>query len=240
MVSIVASFFLLAGVLGAGQVVASDDPVPRIQVTGEGSSNVAPDMAVLSLSVMREATTARDALSANSAAMTKVLEAMIALGIAQRDVQTSNFSIQPRYSNPPRQGPGADEPRKLVGYTVRNSVSVRVRDISRVGEVLDTSVTLGVNEGGSILFANDDPTKVIEQARVDAVQQALAKARTLASAAGVKVGKVLEISEQSYNSPPMPMARAQMAMSLASDAVPVASGENTYTVTVNISLAIEQ
>jgi uncharacterized protein YggE len=237
----VALSLLVSCLLGVGQAaVASEDPAPRILVTGEGSVDIAPDMAVIALSVMREAPTARAALTANSAAMSKVLGAMAALGIDKRDLQTSNFAIQPRYTYPPRQGEGAGEAPKLVGYTVRNSLSVRVRDISRVGEVLDTSVTLGVNEGGSILFANDDPSAAIVQARVQAMKEALAKARTLADAAGVKVGKVLEISEQSYNPRPMLMAQAEMARKSAADAVPIASGENTYKVTVNVSLAIEQ
>jgi uncharacterized protein YggE len=132
------------------------------------------------------------------------------------------------------------EAPRIVGYTVRNSLSVRIRDISRVGVVLDKSVTLGVNEGGSIMFTNDDPSEAMTQARVEAMQEAIAKANTLAGAAGVKVGRVLEISEQSYSPRPIPMARAEMAMARSADAVPVATGENTYKVTVNVSFAIDQ
>lgn len=225
----------------AGQLAhAGDEPVPRITVTGEGSVDIAPDMAVLVLSVNREATTAREALTANSAAMSKVLAAMTALGIEKRDLQTANFDIQPRYTYPNRQGNGAAEAPKLVGYIVRNSLSVRVRDISRVGEVLDTSVTLGVNEGGSILFTNDDPSAAITQARVKAMETALSKARTLADAAGVSLGNVLEISEQNYSPRAQPMmARGMMAMDSA-ESVPIAAGENSYKVTVNVSLSIAQ
>lgn len=224
--------------------MASDDsPAPRITVTGEGNADIAPDMAILVLSVNREAVTAREALTANSTAMSKVLDAMLKLGIAKRDLQTANFNIQPRYSYPNHQGNGPGEAPKLVGYTVTNSLSVRVRDINRVGEVLDTAVTLGVNEGGSIVFTNDDPSAAITQARVKAVQDALAKARTLADAAGVKTGRVLEMSEQSYSPGPVPMM-AQMEMSSmkmsAADAAPIAAGENTYKVMVNISLAIAE
>jgi uncharacterized protein len=234
-------FSLALMVLTLGQLArASDEPVPRILVMGEGSVDIAPDMAVLLLSVNREASTAREALTANSAAMSKVLEAMTALGIAKRDLQTANFDIQPRYTYPNRQSAAPAEPPKLVGYIVRNSLSVRVRDISRLGEVLDTSVTLGVNEGGSILFTNDDPSAAITQARVKAMEAALAKARTLADAAGVTLGNVLEISEQNYSPRPMPMmAKAEMAMD-SGGAVPVAAGENSYKVTVNVSLAIVQ
>lgn len=219
---------------------ANDEPVSRITVTGEGRVDIVPDMAVLMLSVNREASTAREALTANSAAMSKVLAAMTGLGIEKRDLQTANFDIQPRYTYPNRQGNGTDQAPKLVGYIVRNSLSVRVRDISRVGEVLDTSVTLGVNEGGSIQFTNDDPSAAITQARVKAMEEALSKARTLAEAADVSLGDVLEISEQNYSPRPMPMmAKGMMAMDSA-ESVPIATGENSYTVTVNVTLAIEQ
>ncbi len=224
----------------AGQVAAaSDDPPPRILVTGEGSVDIAPDMAVLSLVVMREAPSAREAVTANSNAMKKVLGAMGELGIDERDLQTSGFSIQPRYSRPPRQGAGSEAPR-LVAYTVRNSLTVRVRDIAKVGEVLDTSVTLGVNEGGNILFTNDDASAAIAEARVKAVEDAMARGRTLARAAGVKVGRVLEISEQNFTPRPVPMARSMMVADSFAESVPVAAGENTYKVMVNLTLAIEQ
>ncbi|MEZ5502064.1 MAG: SIMPL domain-containing protein [Halioglobus sp.] len=228
---------LVVCLFGWGQLAAADGvPPPRIMVTGEGSADIAPDMAVLVLGVTRDAATAREAMTANSAAMRKVLDAMKGLGIAGADLQTAEFNIQPRYSYPVRQGTGAGEPPQLVGYTVRNSLTVRVRDISRVGEILDTSVTLGVNEGGSIQFTNDDPSAAITQARVKAVADALAKARTLAEAAGVKVGGVLEISEQSYSPRPVPM---MAKMAVAADAAPIAAGENSYNVTVSVTLAIE-
>ena len=216
---------------------ADDEPSPRILVAGEGRADVAPDMAVLSLTVTREAETARAALDANSAAMGEVLAAMQAEGIEQRDLQTANFAIQPKYLHPPKRSSGEREPPRIVGYTVRNSLTVRVRDMERVGAILDKSVSLGVNEGGSILFTNDDPSDALKQARIEAVQDALERANTLAGAAGVKAGRILEISEQSFQPRPMPMMRAEMAMA-ASDAVPVAAGENTYRVTVNIAVEI--
>jgi uncharacterized protein YggE len=219
---------------------AKDDPTPRIVVSGEGHANITPDLALLNLSVVREATTAKDALTANTAAMQKVLDAMQKLGIAKRDLQTSNFDIQPRYSYPQAQGPGANTQPQLVGYTVRNGLAVRVRDLNKLGELLDTSVTLGVNEGGNITFTNDDPSAAISQARVKAVQDAMARAKTLAEAANVKLGQILEISEQKFTPQPVPMARMKSEMVAADAAVPIAVGENSYSVTVTVSLAIAQ
>ena len=217
-----------------------DNTVSRILVTGQGSSDMAADMAVLTLTVTRDEETARAALDANSAAMSDVLSAMKSEGVKERDLQTSGFSIQPRYFYPPNKPSANRQPPSIVGYTVRNSLTVRIRDISALGEILDTSVTLGVNEGGNIMFTNDDPSAAITQARINAVKDAMAKAETLAEAAGVKVGKLLEMSEQTHSPRPMPMASAERSFAMAADSVPVAAGENTYKVTVNMSFAIDQ
>lgn len=222
-------------------LAAEDKPFPKIIVTGQGVASVAPDMAMLSLTVTREADTAQAALRAGSSAMADVLSAMKKAGIAERDLQTSGFSIQPRYTRPATQAGAEYEAPRIVGYTVRNALSVKVRDIEKVGEILDKSVSLGVNEGGNISFTNDDPSATITAARVAAMKDAASKAQTLAQAAGVKVGKILEISEQSYFPSPAsaPMARMQSAKGYA-EAVPVAAGENVYNVSVSVNYAIDQ
>jgi uncharacterized protein YggE len=216
------------------------DSPARIVVNGQGTAELVPDMAVLQLTVTREAKTAREALDANSAAMTQVMKALRDQGIAERDIQTANFSIQPRYVYPAPKAQGEREPPRITGYTVRNGLSVRVRDLAKLGAIMDQSVTLGVNEGGNIMFTNDDPSDAVDQARVRAVKDAMGKAKTLADAAGVKLGKVLQISENSYSPGPAPMMRAEMMANRAADAVPVAAGESSYQVTVSMSYAIEQ
>lgn len=226
--------------LGAGADAGDADPQPQIRVTGEGRAMLAPDMAMLNLTVTREGATAREALDANSTAMQEVLAAMRSTGIDERDLQTAQFSIQPRYRHHRPGASGQQEPPEIVGYSVSNSLTVRVRDLEEVGTILDRSVSLGVNQGGSIQFLNDDPAVALEQARVSAVKDALQRAATLTAAAGVKIGRILEISEQSAQPRPMPMARAEMMMSADAGAVPVAGGENTYSVTVSMTLALEQ
>ncbi|PSH69562.1 hypothetical protein CU102_07105 [Phyllobacterium brassicacearum] len=220
--------------------LADEAPRPRITVTGEGEAAAAPDMAILSLVVLQEKPTAREALTANNEAMAKVLDAMKKAGIAERDLQTSGFSIDPRYVYPenkdntqPPQAP------KIVGYAVSNSLTVRVRDLKKVGDILDQSVTLGVNQGGNLTFTNDKPETVVEEARKKAVANALAKAKTLTEAAGVSLGKVIEISEQSYSPRPMPMGREKMMAAAPADSVPVAAGENTYNVNVNVTFELK-
>jgi uncharacterized protein YggE len=114
-----------------------------------------------------------------------------------------------------------------------------MRDIAKVGAVIDKAVTLGVNQGGDIRFTNDDPAKTIKAARTDAVKDAIDKARTLADAAGIKLGRILEITEGGTTPEPQPMVRMQMAKE-AADAVSVEAGENSYSVGVNVTFAIEQ
>jgi uncharacterized protein YggE len=226
--------------LGLAAHAGDNEPWPRITVNGEGSAELVPDMAVLQLTVTREADTARQALDANSAAMAEVIKALRDQGIAERDIQTANFGIQPKYFYPQPRAQGEREPPRIVGYTVRNGLNVRVRDLAKLGAIIDQSVTLGVNEGGNIMFTNDDPSAAIDKARAGAVQDATARAKTLARAAGVKLGRLLEIAENSYNPRPAPMMRAEMMAASAADAVPVAVGENSYRVTVSVSYAIAQ
>ena len=240
---------LVAGALSALLLSASApafaDEVKRpkagvISVSGEGVASVAPDMAVISLTVLREARTAREALDANNEAMTDVLASMKAEGIAERDLQTGAFSIQPRWFYPANKDGQNEEPR-ITGYTVNNTLTVRIRDLSRLGDILDTSVSLGVNQGGNVVFTNDDQETIRETARLDAVAKARAKAEAMTGALGVGLGRITQISENSYAAPPVPMARAEMAMMAKSaDSVPMASGENDYRVTVSVTWEIAQ
>jgi uncharacterized protein YggE len=231
----------LAAALSALPARAAEEPTPRISVSGEGEAAAAPDMALISLTVLREADTARVALDANTKAMAEVLTAMKAAGIAEKDLQTSGFSIQPRYVYPDA-NTNPNESPKISGYGVINTLGVRIRDLSKVGEILDQSVTLGVNQGGEIQFVRDDSTMVMEEARKKAVENALAKAKTITSAAGVGLGRILDMSEQSFQPGPIPMMRAEMAMAKSADAVavPIATGENSYRVTVNVTFEIKQ
>ncbi|MCB1387326.1 MAG: SIMPL domain-containing protein [Nitratireductor sp.] len=236
---------LLAAPLAAsswGDIARAEErQVPQINVTGEASINVAPDLAMIDLGVVREADTARQALSDDNAAMAEVIAAMKEAGIEDRDLQTSGFSIQPKYVYDPPKSNGPQKPPRIVGYTVTNNLSVRIRDLARLGEILDRSVSLGVNSGGSISFGNDDPSAEIARARTAAMKDAVDRAKTLVEAAGAKLGPILSINENFQTPRPMPMARGKMmAEAMSADVVPVAGGENTYSVTVSASWEIQQ
>lgn len=217
----------------------ASNPAPRIIVAGEGEAAVAPDLAIITLSVLREAETAREALDENNAATAAVIAAMKEAGIESRDLQTSGLQINPRYVYP-KNDDGEDQPR-IVAYQVTNTLTVRVRDIARVGEILDRSVSLGVNQGGGVAFSNDDPSAARTEARRRAVEDAIARARTLADAAGVGLGPIIELSEQSFAPPPMPMAAGRaFRMAAQSDAVPVEAGESVYRIQVNATFELKQ
>lgn len=204
---------------------------PRIVVTGEGEASLRPDIALLTLSVLREAETAGEALAQSSAAMREVIGALKAMGIADRDLQTSGLQIMPRYVY--EETPDRGQTSRLIGYQATNTLSVRVRDIARAGEVIDRAVSLGVNQGGDVVFTNDDPEAALDEARKAAVTDATDKARLLADAAGVRLGRVLEINDTMVVMPPVPVL-AKAAAADAAESTPIEPGENAYRVQINM------
>ena len=227
----------LAAALAAPMAVHAAEPIqPKIVVTGEGEASAKPDLAVLTLSVMREAKTAREAMTQNNEAMTAVIAAMKEAGIAARDLQTAGIQINPRYNYTNK--PDGSQESELVAYQVSNTITIRVRDITKTGEVIDKAVSLGVNQGGSIAFANDDPSPIKTEARKKAVADAMAKAKTLTEAAGVQLGRIIEMSETSYSQPPMPIA-AKAYDAAAPAGAPVEAGENAYVIQVNVTFELK-
>ncbi len=235
-----ASAFLLAALASSAAIpaLAAEGPDKAvIVVTGEGSAQTAPDIAYINLGVQETAATAREAVSATNAAMDKVLKALKEDGIAERDMQTSGFSINPQYTYYDNSN-GENRPPKLNGYQANNALTVKLRDLAKLGDLLDRSVTLGVNQGGTVQFANDDPKATMTEARKKAVEDAIAKAKTMAEAAGVSVGRVLEISETMGQPIPMPQMMRTMSKDMGAESVPIAAGENNYTVSVTMRFEI--
>ena len=209
-----------------------------IIVSGEGDAAAMPDLAIVSLGVAETRKTAREALDVANGAMSSVIDTLKKQGVAPRDLQTSGLSIQAQYSYP-QNDDGTPRPPVLTGYMVSNTLTVRIRDLAKVGAIIDQAVTLGVNQGGDIRFINEDPAKTVSEARTEAVKNAVDKARTLADAAGVKLGRILEIAETANPQDPRPLMSVRMSKE-AADAVPVEAGENSYSVNVNVTFAIDQ
>jgi uncharacterized protein YggE len=202
------------------------EPQRTLSVVGQGSATAPPDMATFETAVVTQAATAAEALAANNEASRAVLEILKQAQIADKDVQTSRFDISPVYrTNREGQDP------KISGYQVTNQVTVVVRSLASLGQVLDAVVKSGSNQVQGIRFDIDNKTGVLNQARNRAVQDARARADLLAQAAGVHVGKVLTIQETgAAGPPPMPMMR----MAMAESAVPVATGEQELSASVSI------
>ncbi|MFB2553324.1 SIMPL domain-containing protein [Ensifer soli] len=235
------AFLFVATLLAStatGQAAEGERREATITVSGEGESSLAPDMAFITLAVVKDAPTARGALDANNKAMADVLKALRENeNIADRDLQTAGFSIAPQYRYPDNSD-GGNRPPELYGYQVTNGLSIRVRDLSKLGGILDRAVTLGVNQGGNINFSNDTPDEAITAARKEAVANAMAKAKVLTEAAGVSLGRIIEISERNLQAQPMSMR--MMAKDSAAEGIPVAAGENGYSVSVEITFSIKQ
>ncbi len=221
------SVLLLSAALAAPlatTAAAQEAPAPMITVTGEGVVEAAPDIATLTIGVTTEGETAAAALAANSAALEAVLARLTAAGIEPRDMQTSNLSLNPNWT-----GHDSGTPT-ISGFVASNMLTVRVRALDSLGAVLDASVADGANTLNGLTFGLANPEPVLDEARKEAVANARAKAELLAEAAGVKLGKIVSISETAAYQPPMPMFRQDAA----SAAPPVQGGELGMTASVSI------
>lgn len=221
----------VAAALIATPALAQTVPPPMITVSGEATVSVAPDQAEIEAGVTSDAKTAREASEANNAAMGKLLLALKAANIEQKDVQTSRLSLQPQYA-PNRPGPSP-----VTGYRASNRVTVRLRDILKVASTIDMLVGAGATDIGGIGFSVSNASKLLDDARGQAVADARRKAEIYAKAAGVTLGAPLDISEAGA---PGPMPFRKMAVGMAMSPTPVAQGEETLQVTVSVSWAIKQ
>lgn len=228
---------IAAAVLAVPAVAA--DTARTISLTGLAQVRASPDMAIISAGTISEAKTARAALSANTKAMRAVLAIIAAAGVAEKDIQTSNFSIQPKYTYPARASDGSRDAPEIDGYTVSNSLTVIVRDLASLGAVMDAVVSSGVNQMNGLSFTIAEPEPLRNEARKQAVAAAVARAQLYAKAAGVTLGPIQSISEAGHVRPPQPMARMAMEAAVADAPVPIAQGEQVIEATVNIVWALE-
>jgi uncharacterized protein len=215
-------------ILAAGLAPASGQATANriLTMSGQGEVRAAPDTVTLSAGVTSEAPTAAAALAANTARMQSVFAALKKLGVADKDMQTANFSVSPQMAD------GNNQPPHVTGYQVSNQLQLRLDDISRLGLALDALVTAGANQMNGIDFAIKDSAPLLAEARADAVSDARAKAQTYAKAAGVSLGPILSISENGGQGPrPVYMA---VPMARAAKAVPVAAGEESVTAEVSM------
>lgn len=203
-----------------------------VTVSATGSATAVPDTARIATGVVSEAATARDALSANNAAMAKLIGGLKENGIEPKDIQTSNFNLNPRYTNP-RDG----QPPVIDGYQAMNQVEVHVRNLDKIGEVLDKLVTLGANQMNGITFEVSAAETLRDDARKDAIANARRRAELYANAAGVKVGKVVAINEGA-SVEPRPYFKAGRAAA-AMESVPVERGTQSLEASVTVTWELD-
>jgi uncharacterized protein YggE len=221
----------LLAMAGAVPSARAEEPAPSITVMGSGSASGRPDTAEVTAGVITQGPSAAQALSQNSVAVERVLKVVTGLGIPDRDVQTVGISLSPQRAQP---RPGTQQPPDIVGYEVGNQVRIKVRDLALLGRLLDALVTQGANTLGGIAFSIADPSPLLRQARVKAVEDARQKAQVYAAAAGVKLGRILFIRDAS-SGVPRPMA----ARVLAATPVPVSPCEQEIEASVTLTFALD-
>jgi uncharacterized protein len=207
--------------------------IRSISISGHGEVKAVPDLAVLSIGVTSQATTARDALDANTKSMKALLDILQKTGIEPRDMATSNFSVAPRIDY----GRDNNQPGKVVGYDVNNMVMVTVRKIDDLGGLLDVAVTTGSNTISGIAFSVSKPDAMLDEARKAAVADARHKAEIYAAAGGFTLGDIMSLNEATGYASPPPYA-AKYSRSEAAADVPIAQGEQALSVDVSISYEI--
>jgi uncharacterized protein len=235
-IGVVAAVLVLAvlagmvGVLYARPATAQTVGVPgmrQVTVVGHGEVKGKPDTATIQIGVETEAPAAKDALAKNTDEATALQAELKKLGVAEADIQTSNFSIYPTY--------GTDG-RQITGYHVSNSLTVKIRALDKAGTLLDQVVQAGANSVSSISFSVDDPQALLSQAREQAMKDAHGRADLLAKVGGAAVGDVLVITENVGAQPPVPLMMAAPAAEAAdSKAVPVQPGEQSFNIDVQVT-----
>lgn len=219
----------------------SIQPETTLDITAEATTEREPDIAYITTGVSEEAKTAEEAMAAQATAMNGVFEAIAAAGIENRDMQTSNLSLQPVYDYiEETDGNGRTRGKQLLrGYIASNQLTVKVSDLGNLGETLDSLVAAGGNTFSGLTFALDDPTEAQDEARRKAVEMATARAQLFADAAGMRVSRIVSISEISGTSPqPRPMSRLAMNESADAMSTPVAGGQVSYTVNVQVKFEL--
>lgn len=209
---------------------AATAPVPTRSITlqGEGQAGASPDLAVVTGGTQIQSRTAREAMEGNSRVMRAVQQALREVGIEERDVTTSALSLRPTIEYQQN----TNRPR-VVGYTAGHQLTIRVRDLAKLGDVLDRMVTAGANQVDGLELTVSDWSKKVDEARAAAIADAKRKAGILAAAAGARIGRVMHIEEQGA-APPRPMPR-MAAAAARSDAVPVATGDQNFQMSVTVT-----
>ncbi|HEY5205927.1 MAG TPA: SIMPL domain-containing protein [Roseiarcus sp.] len=206
-----------------------------VEVSGEGSVSAAPDFVQLTLGVTNTGKTAGEAMAANAKAANALVSLIKAEGVAPADIQTSEMSISPIFSQP---SPGQQSAPTITGYSVSNNVGVTLLDIPHLGALLDKAVAAGANSIYGIGFGHNDPSALLDKARPLAVADARRKAEIYANAGGARLGRLMVLTEEAGRQMPVAFSRAYAAGAPAP--TPIEAGETKLTVTVTARFELTQ
>lgn len=223
--------FVFLGTLLVPTITLADNLL-TINVSGEGVASYVPDMATYTTGVETRGKTARDAVVENTKTMNEVIRTIEGLGIPSKDIQTSQYEIYPNYES--QKKADGTHTQIINGYIVRNTLTLLIKDIEKLGSILDQLSQSGANTGSNLEFGAQNYSKLFDDARRDAMRDAKKKAETLAQEAGVTLSGVQSISEQSYNTYPRPMMMQSKMMAAEDRSVPVLQGQQDVTVSVNV------
>jgi uncharacterized protein len=233
--SVVVGVFLVAALPASAQEppeAAPPLPPARFIVTGSGSVTVPPDYAEIASGVTTQAKTAKEASDANAKAMAALNAALKTDGIAADDIQTLRFSVSPVYGPPQPNGPP-----KVVGFSVANELAIKVRQVGKVGEILDSLIQAGATDSGSVQFLHSNISLMLDQARRAALADAQRKAELYAQGAGIHLGRMAWLTEVPGYTPPTPMAGRAYA---AATATPISAGTDTLNVEITVGFEAAQ
>ena len=206
-----------------------------LTLTGIGEVRATPDMAVIQIGVVRQANTARKAVTLNNIAMQKIVDVVTKAGIENKDIQTSNFSVQPKYLYPARTKTAPQKPPRIIGYTVSNNLAITVRNLPKLGRILDQVVSAGANNIGSIRFSIQNLEPLKNAARRTAMHNAITKAKLYANEAGFILGPIKSVNEINSQRGPRPVyAQAVARASYKQASVPIAQGQQSIQIQINV------
>lgn len=241
---VAALVIFLLGQLGFQSRQLDQQNSNQVTVSGEGKVYVKPDVAIVSLGVTATGLTVADVTIKNTNEMNAVIEAVKKLGVAEKDIQTTNYNLTPNYATQPAvyntiMYP-VSNPSKVVGYTLEQDVQVKIRDFTKIGNVLSQATTAGANLVGDLQFTIDNPEQFREQARAAAIKQAKANAQNLAKESGVNLGKLINVYE-GYNSVPIMYNSAKAMGGGVAESAPapiIQPGQQEIDVTINLTYQV--
>jgi uncharacterized protein len=230
-----AALLLLAAVPAAAQPseIAPSITGTRLDVVATGEVTRVPDLVRITAGVVTQATTAVEAIRQNAARMEAVRAALRAAGIAERDIQTSNLNLNPNYRY------AENQPPQLVGYQAVNEVNVRFRDIAKTGAILDALVAQGANQINGPTLTIERPEAALDEARTQALANARARAELYARSLGMRVMRVLSISEAGMGYMPPPRVGMVRGMAANESATQIVPGEQTLNISLTVSFELE-